>query len=128
MFFTLCRTKIFIRSSFDLSSANAFNFNQPENSWFGYKVKRLNSLSNHKTLDQSKLEAFADDKINIIQRFKLVFGRLKIFGKEEKKCRLPAVSPFPTMFSTLPIPNFNFLSRIYLVFCRLQMLSKFVIC
>ena len=120
MFSTLCRTKIFIRSSFDLSSANAFNFNQQENSWFGYKVKRLNSLSNHKTLDQSKLEAFADDKINLIQRFKFVFGRFKIFGKEEKNAVYQHFLLFPQCFLHFQYQISTFLVAFtwYFVVCK----------
>ena len=37
----------------------------------------FNSLSNKKILDQSKLKAFADDKINAIEKLNLVLGWVK---------------------------------------------------
>ena len=47
----------------------------------------FNSLPNYKIFDRSKLKAFADDKINVTEKSKFVFGRV------------PAFSPFPVMFS-----------------------------
>ena len=44
----------------------------------------LNSLSNDKILDWSKLEAFADDKLNMSEELKFVLGREEnIDGKGE---------------------------------------------
>ena len=44
----------------------------------------LNSLPNDKILDWSKLKAFADDKINLNKKSKLVLGRVEnIVGKGE---------------------------------------------
>ena len=44
----------------------------------------FNSLPNHKYLDWSKLKAFADDKINVTEKMKFVFGRVEnIVGKGE---------------------------------------------
>ena len=44
----------------------------------------LNPFPNYKILDQSKLKAFADDKINVTERVKFVLGRIKnIVGKGE---------------------------------------------
>ena len=44
----------------------------------------LNSLPNNKILDWSKLKAFADDKINPIEKLKFVLGRVEnIVGKGE---------------------------------------------
>ena len=58
----------------------------------------LNSLPNDKILDQSKLKAFADDKIDCWNDdLYLWYGR-KHCGKR-RKCWLPAFSPFPTVFS-----------------------------
>ena len=46
--------------------------------------ERVNSLLNDKCLDCSKLKAFADDKINVTQNLKFVFGRVEnIVGKGE---------------------------------------------
>ena len=63
---------------------------------------RINSLPNNKILDWSKLKAFADDKIKLTKKSKLVSGRVEnIVGKGEnvvKKCWLPAFSSSPTIF------------------------------
>ena len=59
----------------------------------------LNSLANDKIFDRSKLKAFADDKISLTEKLKYVsWERRKHCGKR-RKCWLPALSPFPTMFS-----------------------------
>ena len=48
------------------------------------KDKMLKSLPNDKILDQSKLKAFADDKIILTKKFKFVLGRVEnIVGKGE---------------------------------------------
>ena len=59
---------------------------------FGWCGKGFNSLPNKRMLDESRLKAGADDKINV---HKIWFGKR---GKR-RKCWLPAFSPFPTMFS-----------------------------
>ena len=41
------------------------------------RSKSSNSLPNDKILDWSKLKAFADNKINLNKKSKLVFGRVK---------------------------------------------------
>ena len=56
----------------------------------------LNHLPYNKILDQSKLKAFSDNKINITE--KLDRKSRKHCGKR-RKCWLPAFSLFPTMFS-----------------------------
>ena len=44
----------------------------------------LNSLPNDKILNWSKLKAFADDKISVTEKLKLVLGRVEnIVGKGE---------------------------------------------
>ena len=44
----------------------------------------LNPLPDDKTLDWSKLKAFADDKLNVTQNIKVVFHRIdNIVGKED---------------------------------------------
>ena len=59
----------------------------------------INSLPNDKFLDWSKLKAFADNKIFVTKKLKLVFGRVENVVGKRRKCWLPAFSPFPTMFS-----------------------------
>ena len=57
------------------------------------------SLPYYKISDWSKLRAFADDKINVNQKLKFVFGKSRKHRGKRRKCWLPAFSPFPTMFS-----------------------------
>ena len=60
-----------------------------------FSTHRVNSLTNDKFLDWSKVKSLADDKINVTEKFKFVLGRVEnIMGKEEN-----ADSPFPIMFS-----------------------------
>ena len=59
----------------------------------------FNSLPNDKILDWSKVKAFADDKRNVIEKLKFVFGKGRKHCGKRRKCWLPAFSPFPTMFS-----------------------------
>ena len=69
----------------------------------------LNSLTNDKILDWSKLKAFADNKIEVNENLKFALGRVeKIVGKGENagyqhfllfpKC-------FPKMFSKVFFPR-----------------------
>ena len=57
----------------------------PEHNIYVY----INFLPNNKILDWSKLKGFADDKINVTEKLKLVLERVENI----------VVSPFPTMFS-----------------------------
>ena len=59
----------------------------------------LNTLPNDKISDRFKLKAFADDKIDVTEKLKFVFGRVENIVGKRRKCWLPAFSPFPTMFS-----------------------------
>ena len=59
----------------------------------------VNSLPNDRSLDWSKLKAFADDKINVTKKLKFALGLEEKNCKKRRKCWLPAFSPFPTMFS-----------------------------
>ena len=42
-----------------------------------YMEKRVNSLPNDTILEWSKLKAFADDKINLIEKLKLALGQVE---------------------------------------------------
>ena len=44
----------------------------------------VNSLPNDKILDWSKLEAFAEDKINVTKKLKFAWGGQKTWWKKEK--------------------------------------------
>ena len=47
-------------------------------------LKLINSLRHNKILDWSKLKAFADNKMNLNEKLKIVLGRVgNIVGKEE---------------------------------------------
>ena len=63
------------------------------------EVDPINSLPNDKILDQSKLKAFADDKINVKKKNEICSGKGRKYCGKRRKCWLPAFSPFPTMFS-----------------------------
>ena len=44
----------------------------------------INPLQNDRILDRSKLKAFADNKVNVAQKLKFVYGRVEyIVGKGE---------------------------------------------
>ena len=58
---------------------------------------RKESKPNDKIVNQSKLKAFADDKINIPQAFKFVLGGVENTGGESRKCGLATFSHFPSM-------------------------------
>ena len=59
----------------------------------------FNSLPNNKFLDWSKFKASADDKINVNEKFKFIFGRVEnIVGKGEN-AGYQHFLLFPTMFS-----------------------------
>ena len=62
----------------------------------------FNSSPNEKILDQSKLKAFAEDNLKVIQMAKFLLVKVKKHCGERRKCRLPAFSSFPTMFSKVP--------------------------
>ena len=49
--------------------------------------------------DQSKLKAFADDKLKVIQMAKFVLDKMKKHCWKRGKCWLPAFFSFPSMFS-----------------------------
>ena len=56
------------------------------------KISSVNCLTNDKISDLSKFKAFADDKINVTQKFKFELGRVEnIVGKEENA----GISIFP---------------------------------
>ena len=65
----------------------------------GLVWERVNSSPNDKFLDWSKLEALADNRINVIEKSKFVFGTGRKHCGKRRKCWLPAFSPFLTMFS-----------------------------
>ena len=54
---------------------------------------------NDKILDEAKLKAFADNKLNVAQMMISLFDRVEKRCGKRRKCWLPAFSPFPTVFS-----------------------------
>ena len=44
-------------------------------------------------------KAFANDKINVTEKLKIVFGWVENIVGKRRKCWFPAFSPFPTIFS-----------------------------
>ena len=51
----------------------------------------------HNILDQTKLKAFADDKLDVTKMITSVFDRAENIVEKEKLL-VQAISPFPTMF------------------------------
>ena len=81
----------------DLLSAITLNFVHSRILSFAKEV-RVSSLSNDKILDCYKLKAFADGKINVTKKTEFILGMVEnIIGN--RKCWLPAFSPFPRLFS-----------------------------
>ena len=62
-------------------------------------VGKGKNADNRQILDWSKCKELADNKINVTEKLKSFFGRVGKHCGKRRKCRLPAFSPFPTMFS-----------------------------
>ena len=64
----------------------------------------INPFPRDKILDQTKLKAFADDKLNVTKMAISVFDRAEnIVGKGEMLVQ--AISPLPTMFQQASFPD-----------------------
>ena len=61
------------------------------------QIMSFNSFPNDKILDETKLKAHADDKLNVTKMTISLFDGVKNTGKR-RKCLLPAFSPFPQCF------------------------------
>ena len=59
----------------------------------------MNPSPNDKILALTKLKAFADDKINVVQNIELALSLDRKHCWKRRKCWLPAFSSLPTMFS-----------------------------
>ena len=60
------------------------------------------------TLDLSNLKAFADDKVNVTQILKAVYGKIETEKKEKKNCyRSNIVFFFPQRFRMLLSQRFS---------------------
>ena len=67
-------------------------------------LPQFNSFPKDKILEQSKLKAFADDKINVTEKSKFVLGRVEnIVGKKENT-GLQHFLLFPQCFKKASIP------------------------
>ena len=63
-------------------------------------LEKVNSLRNDKTLDQSKLKAFADGKNKCDSKTEIGVGKEnRKHSEKRRKCWLSAFSPFSPMFS-----------------------------
>ena len=97
MFSSLSKTETIILATFYLSSANALNL--------------FNPFPHNKILDQTKLKAFGDNKLNVTKMIISAFDRVEnIVGKGEIACTsnfllVQAISAFPTMFSKRFFPR-----------------------
>ena len=59
----------------------------------------LDLLRHNKILYPSKLKTYANYKVNMAQNKETVSDRLENIVETGEKCCLPAVSPFPIIFS-----------------------------
>ena len=62
-------------------------------------ISNLNSLPKHTILGMSKFKSSPDDKSGVAEIMGFVFERVAKHCGKRRKCRLPAFSSFPTMFS-----------------------------
>ena len=76
-------------------TANAFNLDKSETFWFCKEFFQVtsnfcfNPFPHGKILDQTKLKAFADDKLNVTKMIISVFDRIEnIVGKGEIACTM----------------------------------------
>ena len=97
MFFAHSKTNFIFSIAINLLSANAFNLEQSKILLFGKELSQIyfniytsfqfgpvhnfvtgtvNCLQNDKILDWSKLKAFADDKINFLEKLKFVLKKV----------------------------------------------------
>ena len=59
----------------------------------------FDSLPNNKIVNWSKLKTFADDKIDVTEKLKVVLGRLGNIDGNRRKCGLPAFIFFSQPFT-----------------------------
>ena len=65
----------------------------------------MNFLPNNKVLDQSKLKTFADKKINVTEKLKLVLGRVeKTLWEKDKKLVTSVFSFYHNFFKRFLAP------------------------
>ena len=86
-------------------------------------LRVINSLPNIKILDWSKLKAFADNKMNVTDIFKVVLGRVKnILGKREN-AGYQHFLLLPKCFQKSP---FSGSSKVWIVWKRVRSLGFFI--
>ena len=111
-------SKCFTDSYFSVFNQTMLCFNQTGDEYCRKHVKsrrnQLLALSHYTTILFSSFLLFTTQSRLLTTVRKKPFENV---GKGEK-CWYPAFSPFPTMFSTLPKPNFN-CYNIYFVICKL---------
>ena len=61
----------------------------------------INPFPHNKILDQAKLKAFADDKLNVTKMIISFFDRVKNIVGKRRNCLYKQFLLFPTMFFTL---------------------------
>ena len=74
MFFKVSELNFHFFLKSNLSSVSAVKVCQSKILIYHLIIICINSLPNNKILDRSKLKAFADDKINVIEKLKFVLG------------------------------------------------------
>ena len=81
MFSTYSKTNVHFSVTFILSSANSLNLDQSKILSFGKEL----TLPNIEIVDQSKLKAFADNKIDPTQKWNLFWKEKKTMWEKQKK-------------------------------------------
>ena len=59
----------------------------------GLFVRVVNSLPNNTIFDQFKVKDYGVDKVNVMEKLKIVFARAENMEGKRRKCWLPAFSP-----------------------------------
>ena len=95
-FLPVLKTNFSFSATFDMSSANTLNLNQSKILSFGKELKhsflekmafKLTHYQMDNILDQTKLKAFADNKLNVTKMIISVFDTVEnIVGKGEIAC------------------------------------------
>ena len=78
----------------------------------------FNSLPNDNIFECSKMKAFADDKINVTEKLKFVFGRVGIIVGKGENADYQRFLRFPQCFLkasfSKPLPAFLFFQQCFL--------------
>ena len=86
-----------------------------------YQTTNSNSLPNDKILDSPKLKAFADDKMNLNEKLKVVLGREENIVRKEENAGDQHFLLFPQCFQK---PSLSGLLKVGIVWLRVKTCSN----